>query len=156
MFATIFVSKKGFLKCFSDDKLNEILKNVHSKIATEEKRAQKREFLYLTLQRHDTPISSDLKFVFIQLIYARTISFIFGIDVIIYLYHNHHDLSSWIIWLLGILILFLIWIIYIFNIYHFEHMLRMSYYADKYTSESKNEINTNLPNLLILPVGDSK
>ncbi len=149
-----WITKKDFMKRFNDDKLNVILLGIHDTIAAEERHVQKREFLYLILQRYDTPISSDLKFIFIQLIYARTISFILGINVIIYLY-SKQEILAWLFWTMITLIL--IWIIYIFNVYHFEHMLRISYYAEAYTKKTTSGIsNTENSSEVLISVGEEK
>lgn len=146
--------KYKIFKRFDDRKLNKILKDVESNIGSDERNVFKRGFLYLILQQVDTPISSDLKFVFIQLIYARTISFILWLNATIYLSNKY----ALIVWLLcSILLLFLIWITYIFHINNFEHILRMSYYADAYTKKSTNGTSTteNSPELLV-SLGDTK
>lgn len=148
--------KHKVFKRFDDKKLNKILKDVDSNIGSDERYVFKRGFLYLILQQYDTPISSDLKFVFIQLIYARTISFILWLDTSIYIYLSSNH--TFIVWLSSsILLLFLIWITYIFHINNFEHILRMSYYADAYTKKNTNGTSNteNSPELLI-SVGEQK
>ncbi|MDP2893017.1 MAG: hypothetical protein Q8N78_01455 [Sulfurimonas sp.] len=121
--------------CFNDfdnNKLDKILENISKEVSPDERDVFKRGFLYLILQQHNNPISYDLKFVFIQLIYARTISFILWLDTSIFLLYKYPDVGLY--W--SLLLLSLVCITYIFHINNFEDILRMTYSAHEHTKKS--------------------